>query len=155
MQETRFDRALRNYSARPVLFPVPSRPTIPTGTTGLHFPPSACDYCERKLGGGLPFNDARSPIRTIRRVHLDRRAAPFFFSFSQAIMRSPEKERHPKAKEEGGEQRSGTTRTRCDDDYYRVNERAVIGCGKLATRLTNHRSFAALTEPKQWSLNIT
>lgn len=22
------------------------------------------------------------------------------------------------------------------DDYYRVNERAVIGCGKLATRVT-------------------
>lgn len=46
------------------------------------------------------------------------------------------------------------------DDYYRVNERAVIGCGKLATRVTSYRSFATRSPwfqpwPLIVALNIT
>lgn len=46
------------------------------------------------------------------------------------------------------------------DDYYRVNERAVIGCGKLATRVTSYRSFAKRSPwfqpwPLIVALNIT
>lgn len=40
------------------------------------------------------------------------------------------------------------------DDYCRVNERAVIGCGKLVTRLTSHRSFATRSPVQPWPLIV-
>ena len=61
---------------------------------------------------------------------------------------------------EGGKRGStARKRDRNDDDYYRVNERAVIGCGKPGTRLTSYRSFAARSPVRPWplivALNIT
>lgn len=81
--------------------------------------------------------------------------APFFTSNYVLTVRGRRTQEEGTARRRGRQAREkrskseskavSATETPRDDDYYRVNERAVIGCGKPGTRPASHRSFATLT----------